>query len=85
MTQQSSRRQFLRQSSEAMAITAAVSALGGVHVFGAETPARVRLGIIGCGGIMTMHVTGLVSRKDAVSIAWLCDVDPEPDRQDEDA
>jgi predicted dehydrogenase len=25
---------------------------------------------------MSMHVKGLVSRKDAASIAWLCDVDP---------
>jgi predicted dehydrogenase len=36
----------------------------------------LRLGIIGCGGIMTHHVKGLVGRGEAVTIAWLCDVDP---------
>jgi predicted dehydrogenase len=45
-------------------------------VFAADKPAVVRLGIIGCGGIMTYHVKGLVSRREAASIAWLCDVDP---------
>ncbi len=57
-------------------MTAAVATLKGVQTFGAEKPATVRLGIIGCGGIMTNHVKGLVSRREAVSIAWLCDVDP---------
>lgn len=70
------RRQFLEQSAQAATVLAAASALGGVHVFGAEKPVTVRLGIIGCGGIMTHHVKGLVSRRDAVSFAWLCDVDP---------
>jgi len=37
----------------------------------------VRLGIIGCGGIMQMHMKGLVRRGKEVSIAWLCDVDPQ--------
>lgn len=37
---------------------------------------RVRLGIIGCGGIMGFHVQGLVKRREAVTIPWLCDVDP---------
>ncbi|HTI51202.1 MAG TPA: Gfo/Idh/MocA family oxidoreductase [Planctomycetaceae bacterium] len=76
MTDKTTRRQFLQQSSEAAALAAAVSALGGVHTFGAEKPATVRLGIIGCGGIMGTHVKGLVSRREAVSFAWLCDVDP---------
>jgi predicted dehydrogenase len=76
MTQHSTRREFLRQSSEAAAVLAAASALGGVHAHGDEKPATVRLGIIGCGGIMTHHVKGLAGRNEAVSIAWLCDVDP---------
>ena len=76
MTHLSTRRQFLQQSSHAIAITTVASALGGVHAFGAETPAKIRLGIIGCGGIMGTHVAGLVARKEAVSIAWLCDIDP---------
>lgn len=66
----------MRQSTEAAAITAAVSAVGGVHALGGEKLEKVRLGIIGCGGIMTDHVKGLVSRKAAASVAWLCDVDP---------
>jgi predicted dehydrogenase len=70
------RRKFLRQSSEAAAIMAAASTLGGVHALGDEPAPTVRLGIIGCGGIMTHHVKGLVGRGEAVSIAWLCDVDP---------
>jgi predicted dehydrogenase len=68
------RRGFLQQSAGA-AITAA-AAPPGVHAWGAENPPAVTLGIIGCGGIMGYHMQGLVGRKDAVSIAWLCDVDP---------
>ena len=52
------------------------TALGGVHALAEDRPRTVRLGIIGCGGIMTRHVKGLVERREAVSIAWLCDVDP---------
>ena len=70
------RREFLQHTSEAAALLAAASALGGVHAFAEETPPVVRLGIIGCGGIMTHHVRGLVDRREAVNIAWLCDVDP---------
>ncbi|MGE3780207.1 MAG: Gfo/Idh/MocA family protein, partial [Pirellulaceae bacterium] len=70
------RRQFLQQSSSVAAVTAATAALGGVHTFGADRPATVRLGIIGCGGIMGLHVRGLVSRRLPVSLAWFCDVDP---------
>ncbi|MEX2558621.1 MAG: Gfo/Idh/MocA family oxidoreductase, partial [Pirellulales bacterium] len=76
MQRETTRRKFLQQSTEAAALAAAVSTLGGVHAFGAEEPPVVRLGIIGCGGIMGHHVQGLVSRGEAVSFAWLCDVDP---------
>ncbi len=76
MIPETNRRQFLQQSTEAAALFAAATALGGVHVFGEEKLAKIRLGIIGCGGIMTSHVKGLVGRREAVSIAWLCDVDP---------
>jgi predicted dehydrogenase len=54
----------------------AATALPGVHVLATQERATVRLGIIGCGGIMSQHVKGLVSRRDPVSIRWLCDVDP---------
>lgn len=76
MSHDTNRRQFLQQATETAAIVAAATALGGVHVFADEKLAKVRLGIIGCGGIMTHHVKGLVERREAVSIAWLCDVDP---------
>jgi len=76
MSGESTRRDFLKRSTETAAVAAAAAALGGVQTFGDERPATVRLGIIGCGGIMTHHVKGLVGRREAASIAWLCDVDP---------
>src|SRR4029077_15882419 len=76
MTRETTRRQFLEQSTQTAAVLAATASLGGVHAFAAARPEAVRLGIIGCGGIMGHHVKGLVSRREAVSIAWLCDVDP---------
>ena len=76
MNHEPTRRRFLQQSAEAAAVTAAVSTLAGVHAFGAEKQEKIQIGIIGCGGIMTHHVKGLVSRREQVSIAWLCDVDP---------
>ena len=76
MKEQTSRREFLRRSSETAAVLASTAALGGVYAFGAEKPATVTLGIIGCGGIMATHVRRLAKLGKAVSIAWLCDVDP---------
>jgi predicted dehydrogenase len=76
-TPRSNRRAFLEQSAGAAAVVAAATALGGVHAFADDKPRTVRLGIIGCGGIMSMHVKGLVERRENVSIAWLCDVDPK--------
>lgn len=75
MPNSTTRRQVLQQSAVG-ALAAAVSALGGVHTFGADKPAKIRLGIVGCGGIMSHHVKGIVARSVPVSIAWLCDVDP---------
>lgn len=71
-----SRRTFLRQSTQTAAAVATTATFAGVHLFGGEKQDTVRLAIIGCGGIMTHHVKGLVGRREAVSIAWLCDVDP---------
>ena len=76
MTDKTTRRSFLKTSSEIAAVTAAVSTLGGVHTIAQEKDAKLGIGIIGCGGIMTHHVQGLVGRREAVEIAWLCDVDP---------
>lgn len=70
------RREFVKQASQTAATLGAAAALSGVHLQAAEPQVQVRLGIIGCGGIMRHHVKGLVERRERVSIAWLCDVDP---------
>ncbi len=67
------RRSFLQKAAGAVA---AASTLGGVHSLRAVEREQIRLGIIGCGGIMTHHVKGLVARNESVSISHLCDVDP---------
>ena len=77
MTREDTRREFLKKSTETAALTTAVSALGAVHTYAASTEEKIQLGIIGCGGIMTAHVKGLVGRRDNVEIAHLCDVDSE--------
>ena len=76
MNPEPTRRVFIQRTTEAAAVLTAASTLGAVHGFAADQPATVRLGIIGCGGIMGHHVKGLVGRREAVSFAWLCDVDP---------
>lgn len=76
MNHETTRRRFLKSSANTTAILAAATALKGVHVLADEKPAKIRLGIIGCGGIMTLHVKSLAARREEVSIAWLCDVDP---------
>ncbi|MCH2213270.1 MAG: Gfo/Idh/MocA family oxidoreductase [Fuerstiella sp.] len=70
-----SRRQFLRSAGTTTSALAAASVLRPLYAGTAQLE-TVNLGIIGCGGIMTKHVKGLVSRKERVSISWLCDVDP---------
>lgn len=76
MQGKSTRRQFLEHTTETAALLAAVSALGGVHALANEPEEKLNLGIIGCGGMMRGHVNGLVDRKENVSFAWLCDIDP---------
>src|SRR5262249_18111908 len=76
MKRETTRRQFLEHSTQAAAVLAAATSLGGVHTFASARPETIGLGIIGCGGIMGHHVKGLVDRREAVSFAWLCDVDP---------
>jgi len=74
MTDSTDRRQFLKTT----ASTTAVAATGivGAHAAGKPQSRTVRLGIIGCGGIMGHHVRGLVQRREDVHFSWLCDVDP---------
>ena len=76
MSHPTTRREFLQHSTEAAVATAAVGTLAGAFASAADQSATLNLGIIGCGSIMTHHVRGLVSRKENVSIAYLCDVDP---------
>jgi len=71
-----SRREFLARSGEAATVTAAASLLAGVHSQAAETEAEIRLGLIGCGGMMGGHVRHLTGRKPGVVFTHLCDVDP---------
>ncbi|MGI9428514.1 MAG: Gfo/Idh/MocA family protein, partial [Bythopirellula sp.] len=71
------RREFITRGGDAVAATAALAALGSVHSMAAEQVAQLRLGIIGCGGMMNGHIQGLIDRKSAVSFGWLCDVDPK--------
>jgi predicted dehydrogenase len=75
MSNNLSRRNFL--SSTATVTTGSLAASLFTTASAAEkVPDRIRLGIIGCGGIMTHHVKGLVERKSSVDFRWLCDVDP---------
>ncbi|MCP4192315.1 MAG: Gfo/Idh/MocA family oxidoreductase [Planctomycetaceae bacterium] len=76
MKEKTTRRNFLRRSTQTAAVAAAVSTLGGVQTSAAAQKGKINLGIVGCGGIMGHHVSGLVSRNEDVSFAWLCDVDP---------
>lgn len=68
------RRHFLATSTATT--LAAASSIRGAYGGSSEPPEVVNLGLIGCGGIMGHHLKGLVSRRESVSIAWLCDVDP---------
>ena len=72
-----SRRQFLQSAGTTTSAFAAASLVRPLYA-GENQSEKVHLGIIGCGGIMTHHVKGLVSRKEKenVEISWLCDVDP---------
>jgi len=76
MTRKTTRRDFLQTSTQTATVVAAATALGGVHALAGEKSKHLRLGLIGCGGIMGHHIGGIVSRGEDVSIAWLCDVDP---------
>jgi len=73
MTNHSSRRDFLKNSS---AVLLAAQALGSHRLYAAAPMKKLNIAIIGCGGIMGTHVRGLAARKDEVTIPWLCDVDP---------
>lgn len=72
----SCRRDFLKTTGFTAASTLTAASLTRPLFAGTTVQEKVHLGIIGCGGIMNLHVKGLVSRSENVSLAWLCDVDP---------
>ena len=74
MSDSTDRRQFLKTTASTTA--AAAAGITGAHAAGKPQSQTVRLGIIGCGGIMGHHVRGLVQRREDVHFSWLCDVDP---------
>ncbi|MCP4507112.1 MAG: Gfo/Idh/MocA family oxidoreductase, partial [Fuerstiella sp.] len=76
MTSDLNRRHFLQTASHTAATLAAVRTLPGVFAAESSQAETVNIALIGCGSIMTHHLKGLVSRKEAVSISRLCDVDP---------
>jgi predicted dehydrogenase len=76
MTCSQTRRDFLIRSGKTAAVTAAATRLGPVHSQAAVTGSEIQIGIIGCGGIMKQHVQRLVEQQSAVSLPWICDIDP---------
>lgn len=75
MSEQMGRRTFLTRTTTTLASGLAVGAFS-ADTARASTEEPIRLGIIGCGGMMMTHVSGLVRRKSSVSFAYLCDPDP---------
>jgi len=65
------RRGFLSGSTAALAGTAALADAS----LAAGADDVVRLGLVGCGGMMNGHARGLVTRGSAAHVAWICDVD----------
>ena len=72
----STRREFIRQTSQAAGSIGILGTLGAVHTSAKPPDEPINLAIIGCGGMMSGHVAGLVDRKENVDFSWLCDVDP---------
>ena len=64
MSDSTDRRQFLKTTASTTA--AAAAGITGAHAAGKPQSQTVRLGIIGCGGIMGHHVRGLVQRREDV-------------------
>ena len=66
----SSRREFLTTAAGGALLTAASAS----RVLGAND--RIRMGVIGCGGMGTGHLNGLVKRAEAdnVRVGAVCDV-----------
>lgn len=68
------RRDFLKQSGLTATVATGWTARSYAGIPGANS--RLRLGVIGCGGMATAHMSGLLTMKesDNVEIAAICDV-----------
>lgn len=68
------RRDFLKQSGLTATVATAWTARSYAGIAGANS--RLRLGVIGCGGMANAHMSGLLTMKesDNVEIAAICDV-----------
>ena len=69
------RRGFFRSSSQSLAALAALQAMS-ADTHGEDPQEPIRLGLIGCGGMMQYHAKGMIERRSPVAFAHLCDVDP---------
>ena len=67
----SCRRDFLKTTGFTAASTLTAASLTRPLFAGTTVQEKVHLGIIGCGGIMNLHVKGLVSRSENVSLVPL--------------
>ncbi len=78
MAAEITRRKFLATTATT---AAAIAAASEVSAF-APQPEPIRVGLIGCGGIMSSHVRRIVARGLPVEFTHLCDVDDhQPERR----
>lgn len=75
MTAHPTRREFLSTTGKALSGAALASALA-ARQSRAAADDPIRIGMIGCGGIMNLHARGIASRGSNVVVTHLCDVDP---------
>lgn len=75
MNAHSTRRQFLSTTGKALSGAALAGAIAARQVRAAADD-QIRIGLIGCGGIMNHHARGIANRHSNVVVTHLCDVDP---------
>ncbi len=75
-TMTANRREFLVRGGGTVLAAGTAATWTAVHTSAAEKEETIRLALIGCGGMGGGHLSGLVKRNSAVSVGWLCDVDP---------
>ncbi len=75
-TTTANRREFLVRGGGTVLAAGTAATWTAVHTSAAEKEETIRLALIGCGGMGGGHLSGFVKRNSAVSVGWLCDVDP---------